>query len=128
MNKDRDNAEPPLPALPSWDEKVALEAAGGDADLARELLESLVDGLPNELSRLWHCFQANDWPLLIERAHRIRGATSYCGVPALDGHLQDMERSAKTEDRHRIGLVLTRVEQEVVRLTLAIESEATKPS
>jgi two-component system sensor histidine kinase BarA len=116
MAKTRDNAESADTDLPSWDNRAALEAAGGDINLACELVNTLVQGLPNELSDLRRCFQANDWPLLIESAHRMRGATSYCGVPALDNQLQDLERCAKSGEGDQIGRALARVEQEADRL------------
>ena len=97
-----------------------MEASGGNAELARELVEALVDGLPTELSELRSCFQASDWALLTETAHRIRGATSYCGVPALNACLRELERSAKTADRDGVACVLAQTEQETERLTRAV--------
>jgi len=99
VERHRNGTENRVANLPSRDETAALEAAGGNADLARELLETLVAGLPQELADLQRCFAANDWPLLAEAAHRMRGATSYCGIPAMDNHLQALERAAMVGDR-----------------------------
>ena len=81
----QDRLEPP-----PWDERVALAATGGDADLARELLVILTNGLADDLARITRLFQAADWSALAGTTHHLRGATSYCGVPALDGALQDL--------------------------------------
>ena len=102
--------------LPSRDEKAALEAAGGDAGLARELMETLLRGLPTELATLRVCHQADDWPELAQTAHRMRGATSYCGVPALDRLLRDLENACKRRDRDAITGLLSHINQEAARL------------
>jgi two-component system sensor histidine kinase BarA len=112
-----------VPDLPSRDETAALEAAGGNAALARELLETLMQGLPNELAELRRCFGANDWSLLAEAAHRMRGATAYCGVPALDEHLRELERATKAGGvPEHIGLKLEQVEREAQRLRRTVTS------
>ncbi|MEA3276620.1 MAG: Hpt domain-containing protein [Pseudomonadota bacterium] len=102
--------------LPTRDETAALAAAGGDMGLAREMLESLLLGLPREMAILSGRFEAEDWPGLGEAAHHMRGATSYCGLPALDTALQDLERSAKAGDAKRIVVRLQQVAQEAERL------------
>ena len=128
MEQHRGCTEKAITDLPARDETAALEAAAGDADLARELVESLVRGLPKELSGLQRCFAQNDWSLLAEAAHRMRGATSYCGVPAIDNCLQELERVAKTGDREGVRLGIERVEQEMQRLTNAVRSQHAKDS
>jgi len=108
--------------LPPWDEQMAMEATGGDADLARELVQALVQGLSKELSELRSCIHANDLATVGATTHRIRGATSYCGVPALDACLGELELSAKSGDRDLIELDLARVEEEAERLISTIQT------
>lgn len=120
MESNRNHVVSAVAVLPSWDETAALEATGGNAELAHELVQALVATLPAELSDLRRCFQANDWPLLTETAHRMRGATSYCGVPALDSCLRELERTAKIQDPDRVALELAQVEQEAERLARAV--------
>jgi HPt (histidine-containing phosphotransfer) domain-containing protein len=108
--------------LPPWDEQMAKEATGGDADLARELVQALVQGLAKELVELRSCLDTNDLATLGATTHRLRGATSYCGVPALDACLGKLELSAKSGDKDRIEPDLARVEEEAERLIHAIQS------
>jgi two-component system sensor histidine kinase BarA len=110
-------AKPGLPQLPARDEAAALASAGGDEQLAAELFETLVEGLPGEVEDLRGCLEEADWPGLAEHAHQVRGATRYCGVPALDEAIEALERAARIGDP-----VLTRenfawVELEVDRLS-----------
>lgn len=106
--------------LQSRDEAAALKAAGGDARLARELIETLVQSLPNELKELHGCFLAQNWPTLAATAHRLRGATSYCGAPALDTCLQNLVQAASIGDPEQIRPLLRQVEQEAERLISSV--------
>ena len=42
-------------------------------------------------------------------AHRLRGATGYCGVPRLDYGLQELERAAKAGETAAISVWLRAV-------------------
>ncbi|MBK1722856.1 phosphorelay protein [Thiocystis violacea] len=83
------------------DQAAALEYAGGDAELAADLMAALLDGLPDEIESLKACLAESDWPGLAEYAHQVRGATSYCGVPALDAAMSALERAARVGDPAR---------------------------
>lgn len=120
MEQKRLGPEPLMKQLLSRDKAAALEAAGGDAALAQELVETLVHGLPDEIEELRGCVAAQDWPALAATAHRMRGATSYCGTPALNSRLQELEGFAATGEPERVRLLLLQVEQEAERLTRSI--------
>ncbi|MBK1717859.1 phosphorelay protein [Thiocystis violacea] len=102
------------------DEAAALALAGGDDELAAELLAALLAGLPEELESLRACLAESDWPGLAEYAHRVRGATRYCGVPALDAAMEALERSARIGDqqgcREGFGLVEAQARRLLERL------------
>ena len=103
-------------ALPTRDAAAALASAGGDAALADELLETLLAGLPAELADLRACLTESDWPELAEYAHQIRGATRYCGVPALDAAIEALERAARIGDPARSAETFRDVETQIQRL------------
>jgi two-component system sensor histidine kinase BarA len=95
---------------------AALAAAGGDADLAKELLAALLEGLPGEIDDLRAALAESDWPALADHAHQVRGATRYCGVPALDEAIEALERAARIEDLPLIADAFSQFEGEVARL------------
>lgn len=103
--------------LPVRDEAAALAATGGDPELARELLSTLIAGLPREVAELDARYTAKDWEKLVQTAHRLRGATSYCGVPALDSALHHLERIAKEGDPAQIALQLQAVTEAAAALS-----------
>jgi len=120
MDIDPREAEPELTELPSRDETAALKAAGDDPELARDLVQQLVAGLPQELSELRQCLAAERWGMVIRIAHRLRGASSYCGVPALESQLESLERGVQAGDRERVERELARAEREAERLALTL--------
>ena len=102
--------------LPARDETAALASAGDDADLAQELLEALLTGLPAEIEDLRACLAESDWPGLADYAHQVRGATRYCGVPALDTAIEALERAARVGDPLRGAACFEDVESQARRL------------
>ena len=110
----------PLTQLPARDEVAALAAVGGDADLAQELLDALIAGLPGEIDALRINLGEEDWPGLAEHAHQMRGATRYCGVPALDEAAEALQRTATIGDPQLIHRAFAQVESEAERLRQAI--------
>ncbi|WP_295402957.1 Hpt domain-containing protein [uncultured Thiocystis sp.] len=103
-------------ALPTRDAAAARVSAGGDDALADELLETLLAGLPAELADLRACLSDSDWLGLAESAHHIRGATRYCGVPALDAAIEALERAARIGDPARSAETFRDVETQTQRL------------
>lgn len=109
-------AKGPSNPLPARDTVAALASAGGDADLAAELFTTLLEGLPGEIDDLHRCLEESDWLGLAEHAHQVRGATRYCGVPALDEAIEALERAAKIGDPSLIREGFERVRSEARRL------------
>ncbi|NCC27632.1 MAG: Hpt domain-containing protein [Gammaproteobacteria bacterium] len=109
---------------PVRDESAALECAGGDAALADELLTALLEGLPAEIDQLRADVAESDWTGLAEHAHQTRGATRYCGVPALDEALATLERAARRGDATQIPCILAEVESQAERLAVTIRARS----
>ncbi len=103
--------------LPARDTEAALASTGGDAALAQELLATLLHQLPDALAALQAHAATADWSGVSEEAHRLRGATRYCGVPALDQALECLERAAEEGiDARLIRASLASVETQADRL------------
>jgi HPt (histidine-containing phosphotransfer) domain-containing protein len=117
MEKGSIALKPAARPLPARDEAAALTATGGDAELANELFATLSATLSQEVREIKTRFAAEDWPGVRHSAHRLRGATSYCGVPALDSALQELERATKAGDAAEISLRLQAVTSAAERLS-----------
>jgi two-component system sensor histidine kinase BarA len=89
------NCDLPLAVL---DAKEGLHLAAGKADLAEDLLGMLIAGLPADRQAISQARERGDRSTLIERIHRLHGATHYCGVPQLRAACQRSESLLKQDD------------------------------
>lgn len=85
----------PAPGLSVLDHAEGLQLAAGKADLAAELLGMLLDSLAVDRQIIQDA-RANDaHDVLLQRVHRLHGATRYCGVPQLRATCQHCETLLK---------------------------------
>ncbi|MGP0174522.1 response regulator [Pseudomonas sp. NCHU5208] len=101
-NQNLSKAPEPLPS-PTRQPKVldaeeGLRLAAGKADLAADMLSMLLAGLPGDRQAIAQARAAGERTALIERVHRLHGATRYCGVPQLRAACQRSETLLKQDD------------------------------
>ncbi|MGQ7957124.1 response regulator [Pseudomonas sp. SP16.1] len=89
-------AQPPQPRV--LDAEEGLRLAAGKADLAADMLNMLLAGLPGDRQAIRQAREAGERSTLIERVHRLHGATRYCGVPQLRAACQRSETLLKQDD------------------------------
>ncbi|WXL24352.1 response regulator [Ectopseudomonas mendocina] len=89
---------PPSGVLKVVDPEEGLRLAAGKADLAEEMMGMLLSGLENDRQAIRQAHESNDRNALIERVHRLHGATRYCGVPQLRAACQRSETLLKQND------------------------------
>ncbi|WP_055128857.1 response regulator [Pseudomonas mediterranea] len=80
------------------DPEEGLRLAAGKADLAADMLAMLLASLEADREAIRQASEANDHNALIERVHRLHGATRYCGVPQLRAACQRSETLLKQQD------------------------------
>jgi len=80
------------------DHEEGLRLAAGKADLAADMLAMLLASLEADREAIRQAQQSNDHNALIERVHRLHGATRYCGVPQLRAACQRSETLLKQQD------------------------------
>lgn len=100
----RNHAQPaPAAAVSSaslrvLDAEEGLRLAAGKADLASDMLNMLLAGLPADRQAIRQARESGERGALIERVHRLHGATRYCGVPQLRAACQRSETLLKQDD------------------------------
>lgn len=90
---------------PIIDESLALENAGGNAELAMDLYRMLQEELPDYLDKLNDSYRTGDFTALYQHVHKLNGSATYCGVPALklaaqtfESHLKQSREQEYAED------------------------------
>jgi two-component system sensor histidine kinase BarA len=85
------------------DTKLALEQAAGNEQLAKELFAMLLQELPVHREAITAAHAAGDLEALWEPAHKLYGATAYCGVPALRAAAKQLEDAIRNAQWPAIG-------------------------
>ena len=80
------------------DIELALQQAAGNEQLAKELFQMLLAELPISFANLKAALENMDRQSIWDHAHKIHGATAYCGVPALRSIAQQLESFIKADD------------------------------
>ncbi len=104
-----------------FDAGIALEQAGDNEELARELFTMLLDELPDHQQAIDAAFRAvtredAEINLLWDPVHKLHGATAYLGVPALRQAVKAFEDQIKQDNREQLGEGFMQLDSEINRL------------
>ncbi len=115
----RSVARPPLRidagnAIAIFDLDLALANANQRFDLAAELLDLLIAGLPNDQQGINDA--ASDQVALKKAVHKLHGAVRYCGVPRLTRAIEKLETALKERDEVQVPLLLNLLNGEITAL------------
>ena len=99
------------------DHDEGLRLAAGKADLAADMLAMLLASLDTDREAIRSAREAHDKLALIERVHRLHGATRYCGVPQLRAACQRSETLLK-QDSPEAEAALDELSMAINRLAL----------
>ena len=76
----------------SLDWSLALRQAANKSDLARDLLQMLIDFMPEVREKVEQCLRDNHSDGLLDIIHKLHGSASYSGVPRLKQLCQQLEQ------------------------------------
>ncbi|MFJ3481903.1 response regulator [Pseudomonas sp. NPDC090202] len=99
------------------DHEEGLRLAAGKADLAADMLAMLLASLGTDREAIRGARENGDHVALIERVHRLHGATRYCGVPQLRAACQRSETLLK-QDSPESDKALDDLEKAITRLEI----------
>ena len=109
--------------LPVLDHEEGLRLAAGKPDLAIDMLAMLLASLEADREAIQQARNAKDNNALIERVHRMHGATRYCGVPQLRAACQRSETLLKQASPNA-GAALDELDLAITRLAKEARSSA----
>ncbi|WP_426140728.1 response regulator [Pseudomonas sp. DWP3-1-2] len=99
------------------DHEEGLRLAAGKPDLAADMLAMLLASLESDREAIRTARETGDHTGLIERVHRLHGATRYCGVPQLRAACQRSETLLK-QNAPQVHEALDNLEKAINRLTI----------
>lgn len=98
------------------DRDLALERAGGNAQLAAELFDMLVQELPQQRTAIESALAASDYTALRHQVHKLNGSATYCGVPALKVAADSLETHLKRGETAYAASGVSAVVKEIERI------------
>ncbi|MDN7140964.1 response regulator [Pseudomonas sp. JQ170] len=98
------------------DPEEGLRLAAGKPDLAADMLAMLLASLEADREAIRAARDAADRNGMIERVHRLNGASRYCGVPQLRAACQRSETLLKQDDPEALR-ALDELDRAITRLT-----------
>jgi CheY-like chemotaxis protein/HPt (histidine-containing phosphotransfer) domain-containing protein len=101
----RDSTPPPAADLSVFDEKGALEFAGGSRTVLTEMITLYIDGTKRNIDQLSSHLDSHDLQKAKSAAHLIKGESKSLGVKKVFSCAAEIEEAAKAGDREK-GLSL----------------------
>ena len=98
------------------DKDLALQRAGGNAQLAEELFAMLLQELPAHRSNIQTALSAQDYSTLQQQVHKLNGSATYCGVPALKAAAETLEVHLKRGELEQAKPGVQEIMEEISRV------------
>ncbi len=94
----------------------SLRLANNKSDLANDLLVMLLNTLPQDKIDIQTSWEDEDYSLLLEKVHKLHGATRYCGVPLLRDASHHLETLIKQKQYALLPDALKRLFNEMQQI------------
>lgn len=95
------------------DWQLGEQLAGGKLDLAKELLQMLVEKLPTDRETIQTARHQNNQAELEKHVHKLHSATCYCGTPRLKAAakaVEDAVRAGKPDINELLDILDAEIE------------------
>jgi len=99
--------------LPIIDWKLGKSLAGGSEAMAKELLEMLIDALPEHETEILIAHSENNLDQLRKAVHKLHGAACYCSTPQLKQAAADLESALKIGQTDKTNALLKDLQQAI---------------
>lgn len=84
------------------DWQQCLTLANNNAEIANDLMTLFIADLPVVIKTMKKLLANEDYHGLKDQAHRLHGATCYCGVPRLKTAVQNLEKHLKNDESKKL--------------------------
>jgi two-component system sensor histidine kinase BarA len=103
-------------ALLVYDWNLAIGIAGGNPEIAAELLSLFLQELPSQTAAMRKAVRSGNLEKLRQLTHKLHGSASYCGTPALKEAAQNLESVLIERQTESIPTVYAQLLEEIQRL------------
>lgn len=106
------------------DTQFLLKQARGDESFVQKTLDMLKHELSLRLSEIAPLFDSGEWETLKQSVHKIHGAASYCGTPALKKAAMELEIAIGQGRFEGIEPLYTRLVSRMKEVVQAVDQQA----
>ena len=104
----------------SIDLELGTRLAGNNKQAAKELLLILAKNLPQDIKSIKTFYQKQQYDLLRNSVHKLRGALCYCGTPSLKSAADQLDEALKQYKIDQLENLIATMEQEAQTVLNAI--------
>ena len=101
-----------LETLPIIDVELGKKLLGDKEDIIDDILELLIDSLPNELATIQRSYAKEEYERMLSVVHRLHGAVCYSPTPRLKLVLSHLETRLKHNIIDELPVLLDMLEYE----------------
>lgn len=112
--------------LKTIDWELCKKLAGFKDDLALEMLEMLIDALPQDKANIIEAFAQDNLIAMREHVHKLHGACCYVGVPKLRIIARELETALVANTTDALTAYVNNLQSEVDAIIAYYESDACK--
>ena len=118
-----DAAGSSAPSIDALIDRTVLEAlAGGDAQMAQDILRDFVDSTRSDVASIPELLARRDEPALTRQAHRIKGAARMVGAAPLAAVADRLETAGREADWPEIARAAPEIGEQFGRLERALQA------
>jgi len=107
---------------------AAIQLCGGKEDLAREIIQMLVDELPKQNLLLQTAFEQHDWKQLDYLTHKLSGSAAYCGMEQIKKYSHIVNKTIREKDLPQVIIQLPLLQQAITSALAAAAALDIKPT
>lgn len=115
--------KPKQPTEKIIDWSLSLKRANNKPDLAIELLEILIQDLQQTQSKIAKAAKTKNKEQLLHHAHKLHGATCYCGVPRLESAAATLENQLKIKKNPDLEKFTHTLETEITAVLTTYQTD-----
>lgn len=92
---------------PTIDLTLGTHLSGGNETLAKDMIRMLQEALPDDFETIKVDYTNQDYDSLQKHVHKLHGAASYCGTPALKKAALELELALKDKQLDNVAELYT---------------------
>lgn len=106
---------------------AAVQLCGGQESIAREIIQMLVNELPEQSRELQEAVAKKNWKNLDYISHKLAGSAAYCGMEEIKKEARSLNEMIRQQNMAEVPQQMTHLQQAITDALKAAEELNIKP-